>query len=113
MNKNFKLTSVAVTTVLLVTMACGSDAAPKQALKSNYQLVYSQAPQTVDNFTDMFKEGIFYGRLRSNTFMYNWEKENATQENHYTSGLGGSLVYQSAIYNDFFVYHLSLFPRYT
>lgn len=84
-----------------VPMAHGSNEAPKQALKGNYTLVYSGAPQAVDSFADMFKEGIFYGRLRSNTFMYSWEEENDKQKDHFASGLGGSLAYQSAIYNDF------------
>lgn len=77
------------------------DDAPKQALKTNYQLVYNVKPAKADSFTNMFKDGNFFGRLRSNSFLYNWEKESATQKNHMTSGLGGSLVYQSAIYNNF------------
>lgn len=101
MKKNIKIGSAVVVTLLLATMACANEEPPKGALKSNYQLIYSQASVAVDSFTDMFKEGIFYGRLRSNTFMYNWGKESSTQQNHLTSGLGGSLVYQSASFNDF------------
>ncbi len=115
MNTRIKLSSAAIATLLLTAAVCaggvapepmalvqdGGNVTPKQALKGNYQLVYSQTPQAVDNFADMFKEGIFYGRLRSNTFMYSWEAENAKQKDHFASGLGGSLVYQSAIYNDF------------
>ena len=83
------------------TQLLAQDDAPKQALKTNYQLVYNIKPAKADSFTNMFKEGNFFGRLRSNTFMYNWEKETATQKNHMTSGLGGSLVFQSAVFNDF------------
>lgn len=101
MNTKIKVRSAVAASLLFTSMAWGSTLPAKQALKGNYQLVYSQSPQAVDSFSDMFKEGIFYGRLRSNTFMYTWEKESDTQEDHYTSGLGGSLVYQSAIYNDF------------
>ncbi len=102
MNTKIKLSSAVMATLLLSTMACAREAVPKQALKGNCQLVHSQTPQAVDNFTDMFKEGTFYGRLRSNTFMYTWEKEkDGSQKNHYASGLGGSVVYQSAIFNDF------------
>lgn len=101
MNRRIRISGTVIASILLSTIVYGSDTAPKQALKSNYQLVYTQKPVRADTFTNMFKEGIFYGRLRSNTFMYNWEKEKATQKNHYTSGLGGSLVFQSAIYNDF------------
>ncbi len=101
MNSRIKLSRVATTALLLATIASASDDVPKQALKGDYQLVYNQTAQTVDNFTDMLKNGVFYGRLRSNTFMYNWEKESAKQENHYASGLGGSLVYQSGVYHNF------------
>lgn len=101
MNTKIKVRSAVAASLLFTSMAWGSTLPAKQELKGNYQLVYSQSPQAVDSFSDMFKEGIFYGRLRSNTFMYTWEKESDKQEDHYTSGLGGSLVYQSAIYNDF------------
>jgi len=74
---------------------------PKQALKSNYQLVYNNVPKTVNSFSAMLGEGEFYGRLRSNNFFYNWEKESASQENHITNGVGGSAVFQSAKLSDF------------
>ncbi|MBU0632422.1 hypothetical protein KKA17_07245 [bacterium] len=77
------------------------DEAPKSALKTNYEMIYNIKQVDVESFSDMFKEGNFFGRLRSNSFMYNWEKESTTQKNHLTSGLGGSLVFQSAVYNDF------------
>lgn len=101
MNQGIKSSSIAIATLLLSTMANAAEQAPKQALKSNYQLIYSTSPAAADSFTQMFKEGTFYGRLRSNTFLYDWEKEKESQQNHVTSGLGGSLVYQSAIFNDF------------
>ncbi|WP_295008999.1 hypothetical protein [Sulfurimonas sp.] len=101
MKTKIRLSTVIAAALLVTTVTSANDEVPKQALKTNYQLVYSQKPKQVDNFSQMFKEGIFYGRLRSNTFMYKWEEENSKQKDHYTSGLGGSLVYQSAIYNDF------------
>ncbi|WP_294931656.1 hypothetical protein [Sulfurimonas sp.] len=101
MKTKIRLSTVIAAALLVTTVTSANDEVPKQALKTNYQLVYSQKPKQVDNFAEMFKEGIFYGRLRSNTFMYKWEEENKDQKDHYTSGLGGSLVYQSAIYNDF------------
>ena len=81
--------------------ALADEALPKRTLKSNYVEVYNQKPKVANNFYEMFKEGDFYGRLRSNTYFLNWEKENATQKNYVAGGLGGSLIYQSAIYNDF------------
>lgn len=74
---------------------------PKHTLKSNYQVVYNTLPSTTYSFMGMFKEGIFYGRLRSNTFYFKWEAENAKQNSHISTGLGGSLIFKSANYHDF------------
>ena len=56
--------------------ALADEALPKRTLKSNYVEVYNQKPKVANNFYEMFKEGDFYGRLRSNTYFLNWEKEN-------------------------------------
>ncbi|MEY3091161.1 MAG: hypothetical protein RL113_1477, partial [Pseudomonadota bacterium] len=82
--------------VALGTLPVADVKAPKYAIKSNYEIMYNDSPKKVESFMEMFQQGTFYGRLRSNTFMYNWEKENSTQQDHITSGLGGSLVYKSA-----------------
>ena len=101
MKRNIKLSIVAIVATLSATVIYAAEEAPKQALQGNYQLIYGKLPVAVESFSDMFKEGTFYGRLRSNTFMYTWEKETAAQENHVTSGLGGSAIYQSASYSGF------------
>ncbi|WP_345969490.1 hypothetical protein WCX72_09125 [Sulfurimonas sp. HSL1-6] len=75
--------------------------APKQALNSNYTLVYNAVPGEAESFTEMFSEGEFYARLRSNTFYYKWQTETAKQDSHLISALGGSLVYRSARYGGF------------
>jgi len=49
----------------------------------------------------MFKEGQYYGRLRSNTFYNTYKNEDAKHSDHIISGLGGSLVLKSATFNDF------------
>jgi len=74
---------------------------PKHTLKSNYQVVYNTIPSVTDSFMGMFKEGMFYGRLRSNTFYFKWEAEKEKQNSHISTGLGGSLIFKSANYNDF------------
>lgn len=96
-----KVLLAATMAVTLGATLAASDDAPKRGLKTNYQLVYNDKQKDVNGFTSMFQEGTFYGRLRSNSFYYKWEKETASQENHFTSGLGGSLLYKSAIYNGF------------
>ncbi|MDA3907672.1 MAG: OprD family outer membrane porin [Sulfurimonas sp.] len=101
MKKTTTNVGLLVSALVLSTSMYAADEAPKQALKTNYQMVYNEKPGTVDNFTDMFSEGKFYGRIRSNTFYYAWEKENASQSTHIASGLGGSVVYKSATLSDF------------
>ena len=101
--------STAIKISLATLMFCSSvqlmaqEDSPKSALLGNYQVVYNVKPAKADSFADMFKGGNFFGRLRSNTFFLNWEKESASpvKYNQVSSGLGGSLVYQSASYNDF------------
>jgi hypothetical protein len=97
MKKN--VASFGIVTAALLTMASSAFAAdtlPKRTLKTNYQEVYNETPGSAEHFTQMFSEGMFYARLRSNTFYYKWEKETAKQDNHLISGLGGSLIYKSA-----------------
>jgi hypothetical protein len=95
--------SLIVSALVLSTNVYAADAAPKQAMKTNCQKVYNETPGVVDNFADMFKQGEFYGALRSNTFYYQYEKDDdsAKRDSHVVSGLGGSIVYKSAIYADF------------
>ncbi|WP_345976113.1 hypothetical protein [Sulfurimonas sp. HSL3-7] len=87
--------------LLLTSNVSGNEELPKRTLKTNYQEVYNENPGSAKSFTEMFSEGMFYGRLRSNTFYYNWKKESDTQKNHLVSGLGGSLIYKSAALDGF------------
>jgi hypothetical protein len=96
--KNKTRLSIAAAILSLASFTYANDPISKQTLKSNYQLVNNNPSQSIDTFADMFKEGLFYGRLRSNTFLYDWEEENEKQNSHIISGLGGSLVYKSATF---------------
>ena len=73
---------------------------PKAAIKTNNQLVYEKQ-KSADTFSQMFSNGQFFGRIRSNTFLYTWEKETAKQKNSLISGLGGSAIYRSARFQAF------------
>ncbi|MDA3947311.1 MAG: hypothetical protein PF439_11600 [Helicobacteraceae bacterium] len=98
------LVKVAAAASVLMTMSSsvfGVDEMPKHTLKTNYQEVYNMTPGSAKSFTEIFSEGMFYGRLRSNTFYYNWENETSTQNSHLVSGLGGSLIYKSATLANF------------
>ena len=75
---------------------------PKETLKTNGQLLYNIKPKTVESFSEMFEEAVFYGRIRSNSFAYVWDNpEDGSRENYLISGLGGSAIYKSANYKSF------------
>lgn len=101
MKINPKLSTIAMFTLLTTSTMCADEVLPKQTLKANYQIKHNELPKSVNSLTDMFQEGVFYGRLRSNTFLYDWERETASQNSHIVSGIGGSLVYKSATFNNF------------
>jgi len=74
---------------------------PKRTINGNMTLNYNVLPESVDNIHDMFSEGVFYGRLRSNTFYWNWSAPDAKNDADKNMGLGGSLIYKSAAFNNF------------
>ena len=77
----------------------------KRTLNGNMTLNYHVLPGEVDNIHDLFSEGIFYGRLRSNSFYWSWD--NTSPENGLSNaadknmGMGGSLIYKSAALSGF------------
>lgn len=100
MRKKIKLGLFLAASLSLASALFAEDTQPKQALLSNYTLSYANDPKSVSNFADMFSDGEVYGRLRLNSFLYEWEKETASQDSHTITGLGGSLVYKSAALNN-------------
>ncbi|SFV51059.1 outer membrane porin [hydrothermal vent metagenome] len=98
MKKNIiKLTVGLSTIITLSTDAYATLKSDKVTLKNNMTIKYNQLPGSVDSLSAMFKEGIFYGRIRVNTFYWDWDKEiqNKTKDNK-AMGVGGSLIYKSA-----------------
>jgi hypothetical protein len=73
---------------------------PKQAIKTNGQLVY-QEHKKVDTFQDMFQEGQMYGRVRNNNFYYSYDKNDDSHQTQLASALGASFVFKSASYQGF------------
>jgi hypothetical protein len=80
---------------------------PKRQMRGNMTLKYNILPPSVDNIRDLFGEGMFYGRLRANTFYWDWSIEtwdNDTLKGLKTNtnmGIGGSFVYKSGVLNGF------------
>ncbi len=73
----------------------------KRELLKNYTLLYKELPGTVDNLPDMLQYGLFYWRLRSNSFYWDWRSPDKSTNDHSITGLGGSLVYKSNTLADF------------
>jgi len=87
-----------ITLTLLYTSLSANSTLPRQSLKSNGQIVHNSKPSFVSEFSNMFSEGLFYGRLRTNNFYYDWKKEDSGHSSHFISGLGTSLLYNSATF---------------
>ena len=54
--------------------AKASDGA-KRMLKDNMTEVYRQLPADAEGLGGMFTGGVFYGRLRLNSFRWDWDEE--------------------------------------
>lgn len=74
----------------------------KHSLKCSMVHIYEETPPKVSSLGDMFTQGIFYGRLRLNSFGYKWDKEiEKVRKDHAIVALGGSVEYKSAYYHGF------------
>ncbi len=69
----------------------------KHKLNCNMTVKYKKRPKNVDNLNDFIREGIFYGRIRLNSFKFDNTNDN---KDFFIAGLGGSLVYKSAYLNN-------------
>ena len=85
-----------LTSLLLLTSASALET-DKRDMKKNMSIAYNQLPKSADNLRDAFQEGMVYGRLRLNTFYWDWSKEiDAKQKDNRAMGIGGSLIYKTA-----------------
>ena len=97
-NTMIKMAVSAAAVCLMTTSANAEDTKPKREFKNNMMLVTNQAPGSVDNLSEMFTEGMMYGRLRMNAFKYDWANDDTATGNkdNHAFGLGGSLHYKTA-----------------
>ena len=96
MKRNMIKLAVGTAALLVMsTSVSAEDAKPKIQLKNNMMLKTNVTPGSVDNISDMFKEGVMYGRLRMNSFKWDWANDDANLDNH-AFGLGGTLRYHTA-----------------
>jgi len=68
----------------------------KHTIKSNGQQIYFNKQKNVNSFTDMFREGAFYGRFRNNNFYFAYNHPDSTHETQLVGAVGASLIYKSA-----------------
>jgi len=99
--KKLHLSLVAAAACLLTTSVSADDTKPKRELKNNMMVVTNATPKSVDSLTEAFTEGIFYGRLRTNAFKWDWKNDDTAatgNDDNHAVGVGGSLIYKSAPY---------------
>jgi len=90
--------SLLIATILFHTILNASANEPviTHKVKCNMTVQYKKKPKKVDNISDFFTEGIFYGRIRINNFEFQDKKNN---QEYFISGFGGSVVYKTAYLN--------------
>ncbi|MBA1432410.1 MAG: outer membrane porin, OprD family [Epsilonproteobacteria bacterium] len=96
--KVLKLSSAAVLVCALSATVNASDDKPKRELKNDMMVKTNVKPPKVDELSEMFSEGVFYGRLRMNSFKWDWKNDDANIDNK-AFGLGGSMKYKTASFN--------------
>lgn len=84
----------------------GIDELKKHSLKSNMMHIFEEDPAAVESISEVFSEGIFYGRIRFNSFDLGWKDEMldstiVSRENSTIAAIGGSFIYRSAYLHGF------------
>ena len=96
---HLSLAALAACTLATSAHAFSTD---KLDMKNNMIITYKEKPKNIDTFKEMFSEGVLYGRLRSNTFYWDWANENPGKtEDNFAWGVGGSLLYSTGFLNGF------------
>lgn len=98
-NTMIKLAVSAASVCLLATSISADEAKPKRQLKNNMMVKTNVLPASVDSIAEAFTEGVFYGRLRMNSFKWDWKNDDVAatgNKDNKAFGLGGSLLYRTA-----------------
>lgn len=93
--------SLRVIAFMMIVLSLNAYATVKRVLKGNMTLVYKVVPPRVDNFLDMFSDGMFYGRFRTNSFINKAQVESANRRSTWSTGIGGSIIYKTAYFKGF------------
>ena len=96
-----------VALVCFTAIAYGVNEEFKHSLYPNMVHLYNKVPESVDSLSDMFSQGLFYGRLRFNSFGFKWKDElqissgKSVKKDHLIAAVGGSVIYKSGYLNGF------------
>lgn len=100
-NNSIKLAAIAAA-CLVGTTSVNALSTDKRDMKNNMSITYKIKPKAVNSVTEMFAEGVLYGRLRSNMFHWDWNADRPGKTADNTSwGVGGSLIYSTGYLNGF------------
>jgi hypothetical protein len=97
--KIMKISAVAALVCGLCVTANAGEAKEKRTLQGNMNQVYNVLPSSVDNISDAFSKGMFYGQLRMNAFKWDWKNDNTASTGNKDGNqvaVGGSLIYKTA-----------------
>lgn len=89
------ITAALIGMTATTTVLSAEDAKPKRTIKGNMTLVYNVLPDEAKSFSEIFTKGEFYGRLRANSFTWDYN-DDVNEVDNRAIGLGGSLVYKTA-----------------
>lgn len=100
--KTLKLSLFLTGLLCLSTTAQATLVNEKVTLKPNMIIEYNKLPASVDTLSEAFSEGSFYGKLRLNSFLWDWKDDtypsdpNGKLMDNKVMGYGGSLIYKTA-----------------
>ncbi|MDF1878875.1 OprD family outer membrane porin [Sulfurimonas sp. SAG-AH-194-C20] len=104
-NSMIKLAVGTAALLALSTSAHATLKTEKVTLKGNMVVNFNKLPAAVDTLGEAFTEGMFYGRLRTNFFYWDWSVEDfetgGKQKDNKNNGIGGSFIYKTAPLNGF------------
>ena len=101
--KLLKISAIAAAACLVATSVSADEVKSKRSLKGNMMEVYNVLPGSANSISEAFADGVFYGRLRTNAFKWDWKSEDTWNpetgkgnKDNTALGLGGSMIYKTA-----------------
>jgi len=76
-----------------------SNSPVKRTLNGDMTLNWHVNPKPATNFSEVFTNGVAYGRLRSNIFYWDQKNETASRQDNRANGFGGSVIFKTAPLN--------------